>query len=286
MILTEQLLQTGMFIANAQLDAYIKLINSSDSTVKYGEKHHIIPRSYYKLTGQKIDNSKANVVKLSYFEHILAHYYLSFCTSGKLKQANIGAFIMLVETGLEILSQEEAIAISNLKNYAELTIAARAARQQHCKKIGEKRKTNSHREALKKARDLHSTTKGKRAIYNPSTDKVKFVTETELIDFIPAGWRLGSRPLSEEAKAKIGRGNSKALAGKTHQLKQENQVYSGLNFNKVLCVETGQIFENIKAAAEWLEATVGIQGSQIKNCCAGARETTGGYHWQYIKMEN
>ena len=74
MILTEQLLQTGMFIANAQLDAYIKLINSSDSTVKYGEKHHIIPRSYYKLTGQKIDNSKANVVKLSYFEHILAHY--------------------------------------------------------------------------------------------------------------------------------------------------------------------------------------------------------------------
>ena len=286
MILTEQLLQTGMFIANAQLDAYIKLINSSDSTVKYGEKHHIIPRSYYKLTGQKIDNSKANVVKLSYFEHILAHYYLSFCTNGKLKQANIGAFIMLVETGLEILSQEETIAISNLKNYAELTIAARAARQQHCKEIGKKQKTNSHREALKKARDLHSTTKGKRAIYNPSTDKVKFVTETELIDFISAGWQLGSRPLSEEAKAKIGRGNSKALAGKTHQLKQENQVYSGLNFNKVLCVETGQIFENIKAAAEWLETTVGIQGGQIKNCCAGARETTGGYHWQYIKMEN
>ena len=187
MILTEQLLKTGMFIANTQLDAYVKLINASDSAVKCGERHHIIPRSYYKITKQKIDNSKANIVKLSYFEHILAHYYLSFCTTGKLKRANICAFIMLVETGLEILSQEEVVAVSNLKNYAELIAAAKAARQQRCRELGSRQKTDSHREALKKARDLHSTTKGKRAIYNPSIDKVKFVTEAELPNFTSAG---------------------------------------------------------------------------------------------------
>lgn len=287
MLLKEQLLQTDMFIANNQLDAYITLIECNKSTgMKYSERHHIIPRSYYKLTKQKVDNSKNNIVNLSYFEHILAHYYLSFCTKGKLKQANIGAFIMLVEIGLEILTQDEATAISHLKDYAELKATARASRQRHCQQVGKQQKTTSHREALKKARDLHSTTKGKRAIYNPSLDRVKFVAESELATFIAAGWRLGNRPLSEEAKAKIGQSNSKALSGKTHQPKQGDQTYSGLSFNKVLCVETGQIFDNIKLAEEWLEATVGIQGKQIKNCCAGARETTGGYHWQYVKMEN
>ena len=193
---------------------------------------------------------------------------------------------MLVETGLEILTQEETTAINNLKNYAEIEASARAARQQQCQEIGKRQKTKSHKEALKKARDLHSTTKGKRAIYNPILDKVKFVTEAELASFISAGWQLGSRPLSEEAKAKISRGNSKALVGKTHQPKRGNQIYSGLSFNKVLCVETGQIFDNIKLATEWLEATVGIKGGQIKNCCAGFRETTGGYHWQYVKTED
>ena len=52
-----------------------------------------------------------------------------------------------------------------------------------------------------------------------------------------------------------------------------------------MCIETGQIFENIESAKQWLKQTVGIDGGQIKNCCAGQRETTGGYHWKYIKED-
>ena len=76
-----------------------------------------------------------------------------------------------------------------------------------------------------------------------------------------------------------------ALKGKTHQPKQPNKLNSGLTFNKVMCIETGQIFENIELAKQWLKQTVGIDGGQIKNCCAGQRETTGGYHWKYIKED-
>lgn len=84
--------------------------------------------------------------------------------------------------------------------------------------------------------------------------------------------------MSEVAKQKISESNSVALKGKTHQIKKENKLNSGLTFNKVECVETGRIFESIIEARKWLQSTRGIDGGQIKNCCAGQRETTGGYH--------
>ena len=43
------------------------------------------------------------------------------------------------------------------------------------------------------------------------------------------------------------------------------------------------IFENIQQAKEWLFEATGVSGGQIKNCCAGARIATGGYHWRYYK---
>lgn len=51
--------------------------------------------------------------------------------------------------------------------------------------------------------------------------------------------------MSEATKQKIGKSNSVALKGKRHQAKKENKLNSGLAFNKVECIETGQIFNNI-----------------------------------------
>lgn len=285
MILKEKLLNTKVFIDNAQLDSYISIITKQTTSSKYTEKHHIIPRVYFKINKQKIDNSSDNIVRLSYLDHILAHYYLSFCTIGKLKQANISAFIMLVETGLSILTENEIQAIEHIKEYAAIKEQVKLIRQQQCSKIGKLAKTKAHRQALSKARDLHSTTAGKKSIYNKELNKVKFVAEEDIQSYINNGWVIGGKPLSKEAKEKIGRSNSIALKGKTHQPKQPNKLNSGLTFNKVMCIETGQIFENIELAKQWLKQTVGIDGGQIKNCCAGQRETTGGYHWKYIKED-
>ena len=60
---------------------------------------------------------------------------------------------------------------------------------------------------------------------------------------------------SEEAKGKIGRALSK----------------------KVLCVETGEIFESTVDA----ERTTGIYQSSISYTCNGKRKTAGGYHWKF-----
>lgn len=280
--LKNKLLQTGLFIDNNQLDKYLELVVKNDASA-YTERHHILPKSYFKLVGQKIDNSADNIIKLSYFNHILAHYYLSFCTSGRLKQANICAFIMLIDIGYTLLTEEEHEAILAIKHYAELKEQAIKIKKVHCRQVGRKRKTPEHRAALSAARDLHSTTKGKKSIYNPHLNKVKFVNIDEIAEYLNQGWQLGGKPLPAEAKLKIGKSNSIALKGKTHSKIAPGKKNSGLEASKILCVETGTIFNSIEEAKQWLKLTIGVDGGQIKNCCSGKRETTGGYHWKYYK---
>ena len=45
---------------------------------------------------------------------------------------------------------------------------------------------------------------------------------------------------------------------------------------KVVCVETGQTFDTIKEANQW------IGKGDISKCLRGKNETAGGYHWQYV----
>lgn len=47
---------------------------------------------------------------------------------------------------------------------------------------------------------------------------------------------------------------------------------------KVMCVETGQVFDTIKEASELL----GISYTNISDCCRDKQKTCGGYHWRYI----
>lgn len=47
---------------------------------------------------------------------------------------------------------------------------------------------------------------------------------------------------------------------------------------RVLCIETGIIYESRNAAAE----AVGVSGSGIGRAINGEQKTSGGYHWRYI----
>ena len=64
------------FANSSWFNSYKLLIKNNQSTEDYSEKHHIIPRCYFKYYNLPIDNSKNNIVQLSYFNHVLAHYYL------------------------------------------------------------------------------------------------------------------------------------------------------------------------------------------------------------------
>ena len=66
-MLKQELLLLGVFKNNEYLDQYVTLIKQNKDTKKekfITEQHHIIPRVYYKYTGQDIDNSAQNLVHL------------------------------------------------------------------------------------------------------------------------------------------------------------------------------------------------------------------------------
>lgn len=90
--LKDELLSLEVFCDNEYLENYINLILTNKSDLKESETlqtHHIIPRSFYKLTLQEENNSKINKVNLSYKDHILAHYYLALCSVNEhIKNAN------------------------------------------------------------------------------------------------------------------------------------------------------------------------------------------------------
>lgn len=67
---------------------------------------------------------------------------------------------------------------------------------------------------------------------------------------------MKGKKYSEEHKRKIGKAHSK----------------------KVLCVETGEVFESTRDA----QRKTGIHQSSISYACNGKYKTTGGYHWKFV----
>ena len=95
--LRQKLLDTGYFVQNDYLEKYLWLVNKPSANALYTEQHHILPGSYSRLTGKKSpDDSKSNLVKLSFVDHCRAHYYLYHCTKGKLKKSMAIAYVTMV----------------------------------------------------------------------------------------------------------------------------------------------------------------------------------------------
>lgn len=81
--LKNRLLLIPEFIDNEYLKLYCELIikNQKREYVKFEtQSHHIIPRAYFKENQIPVDNSKNNIVILTFSDHILAHYYIVMCT--------------------------------------------------------------------------------------------------------------------------------------------------------------------------------------------------------------
>lgn len=96
------------------------------------------------------------------------------------------------------------------------------------------------------------------------------------------------RHFSEESKLKM----SKAHKGK--QLSKEHKKKIGASCKglflggknpmatKVKCVETGEVFDSIKQAAD----SVGLNRVAVSRCVRGLSHTAGGYKWQYVTLYN
>ena len=84
---------------------------------------------------------------------------------------------------------------------------------------------------------------------------------------------------SEEFRKKL----SKANLGKKHSdetKKKLSKSHKGLGSKRVLCIETGVVYDSIKDAS----AKNNIKGhGHIGACCKGDRMTAGGLHWKYYE---
>lgn len=88
-MLKQKLLETSLIEDNMFLDQYIKLVNDNRQIEKEKykhQKHHVIPQAYYRMKNLPVDNSRSNVVYLTHYNHLLAHYLLYKCSVYPLKQ--------------------------------------------------------------------------------------------------------------------------------------------------------------------------------------------------------
>lgn len=89
------------FQDNEYLKKYSDLIERHTRTFARStltHKHHILPKSWFNLTHQDINNSLNNLVNIPIREHFLAHYYLCLCTEDPFKYANELALICLLSS--------------------------------------------------------------------------------------------------------------------------------------------------------------------------------------------
>ena len=124
--LKEKLLSLGVFLDNEYLDFYCTLIvdNKSTAIEKFKtQKHHIIPKTYYKLNSLNIDNSCDNIVNLLYSDHILAHYYLCLCvdsTNKSLAYRLQNSFLHLIKADANNKQKIETFNVNDLPLYQEI----------------------------------------------------------------------------------------------------------------------------------------------------------------------
>lgn len=88
MNIKEKLLTYGLVHDNEYLDKYVEIMETKSAPTKeigVHNRHHIIPRFYFRINNIPIDNSSENIANLLFKDHILAHYYLALCATKKYK---------------------------------------------------------------------------------------------------------------------------------------------------------------------------------------------------------
>ena len=191
MTLEEKLLQyDNCFEVNNYFNEYVKLIDANMSTKEnkpYTQQHHIIPRNYFVKNGMGIEGGW-NLVNLSYKDHILAHYYLSFCLIDvDVRYGTRYAFYrMCRENPLEFDLSD----IAKLEKFDELN---RITQEENSLRASRKKGFRHSEETKRKISEKNS--------YNYNSEKwiwithedgrTKNIREREKDIFLNYGWHLG-----------------------------------------------------------------------------------------------
>lgn len=79
-----------VFEYNQHFVAMMNVINAARlNPPKEGHRHHIIPKCWYKINNLSIDNSKDNLVLLSYEDHIKVHKLAYLCVKDDIMKGKL-----------------------------------------------------------------------------------------------------------------------------------------------------------------------------------------------------
>ena len=80
-----------VFEYNQHLVSMLNIINSARlNPPESGHKHHIIPKCWFRMNNLPIDNSKDNLVLLSYEDHVKVHKLALLCAKDKVMLSKLG----------------------------------------------------------------------------------------------------------------------------------------------------------------------------------------------------
>ena len=117
------LLNTGDFEDGTALTNYCRLIatNRQKTTIiGQAQKHHILPRAWFKLHNKKLDNSADNIVLLTVADHAKAHLFLfQAATNPKVKAQNAAA----VRYMCDLFSKEQIDIAADELNQIDLEVS-------------------------------------------------------------------------------------------------------------------------------------------------------------------
>lgn len=258
--LKQTFLSLDYFIDNKFLDFYCSLIENNknnEQIVGTTQKHHIIPRCYYKYKKLPTNENSDNLINLIYTDHILAHYYLALCTEGKIRYANIKA--------LQYCFAD--------KDYLPK---------------GSNKELNKLKEQLPYLQQLYeecySKQKGKTRIYNEEGISLVIYPD-EINTYLNNGWMLGMPDwISERMKKGQQKQSAKDARKRGHithaknieKRKQEGELILVPNLAKpVICLELNKTFSSIKEAKLWLGR------GDVEACANRVQRVAGNYHWAF-----
>lgn len=317
MTLKEKLLSLNVFEDNEYLDKYVNLIEDNIKTIKEKfktQRHHIIPKNYYKISRLKIDNSRENIVNLSHKNHIIAHYYLSLCClDDELRFYNENAFYFLYNCSVKELDLSELgldklqilyedyvkyLSYNNSGNKNPMygkTLSDEAKDKIRVANIGRvisdetklKLKRKRSDEFKQKLKDYYknngSPLKGKKMTID---EKIKISETTRMGMNI---WKKSNLESFNNWKKSIStalKGVSKTIEHRENisraKIGDKNPMYGKKSGHRkpVICIETQMVYESVLDAIK----VTGI--SHIRDCCKEKLKTAGGYHWKYLENYN
>lgn len=192
---------------NVDFEKLIEIYNSEQEEV---EKHHIIPKSYFKLKGIKLIN-KGNLIGLSIKNHFKAHYYMwKICKIPKLKHKLALAYILIKDVNPEMLDIK-AEEYEGIRKQALLSLEKKVVCLSICEIYDSITKTGDRRGVSNIINGNQTTSRGLFwEEYNPEINYTK-----------------------EYCLNRI----------------EEIKKYMTRNYSCVKCVETGEIFSSIREAA-------------------------------------